>query len=967
MRRLITLVFVLSLVGGACTRIARDGVSVTTAFTTTTSAPTTTTRGPAAMPVFADDDEPLEIDPAVRQGVLANGLTFYIRENAAPGGHAQLRLAVKAGSVQETADQRGVAHYLEHMMFNGTERYPANELVRVLQRFGAEFGPDINAYTSYEETVYFIDLATDDPATIETGLDVLVEWASAATIDPVEVSLEKGVLLEEWRVRDQGFWGRYFVGVTDRLLAGTLYAERNPLAGPALLDTTTVEGLRDFYDTWYRPDNMALVAVGDFDADDMEALIEERFGGLAPRGSAEPVPELTTEPFSEPAFLIMADPESPETFVELNYPVPVDGDPSTVGSVRQSIAGQIAFDIIATRLREDTLEGVTPFFDPSFAANPLVRAQASPGVAAYTTPEDLGATTEALLLEVERARRLGFTPDELDRAVERYRALVEAEYEQRGSTQDRQYASTYVEHFLGGEPATSATKWRALSLRLLEEMTIDQVWATFATAIESTQPLVILAGPEASAEVFPDEDALGTIIAEIAASTIPPRDDEVIEVAALMERPEPAGVTSRRTFSDTGLPLLVLDNGARVVLFPTTIHEGHTTLIAASPGGWALLTEGEVAEAKLLDAIIGGSGLADLDAVALDRHLVGKVVSLAPFVDEVEEGFFGEASTKDLEILLQLLYLQMTQPRFDPIAVDIVQKRWQPVVDAPNAVPDRAVAVALAELRYPDDPRFGYLLTPTELEALDLAEAQAVFADRFGNAADFVFALVGDFEASEAEDLVRRYIGSLPSASGTEGYENVRPEAPIGVVEHVVQAGMGVRGGVAFHFTTPVELDPENRVATAVLEAVIQDRLTTHIREELSASYSPVVRIDIVEEPEGLIEVMIRIDGDPANLDQVVAATLETLRDLVEVGPTDDEFAIAREQVFRNYQLIDNFSLADAIIFSAFHPGEAYSEIVTRIDRVLVVEVDDIRDLAERVVTLDDYIEVRLVPVGFSG
>jgi len=973
MRRFRTLLAVLAVVvascgGGTGGTTSTTGVPAdTTTSTVARGTTTTTTRGPASVPEFPDDDEPLELDPAVVQGTLANGLTYYIRENQAPGARAQLRLAVRAGSVQEEADQRGVAHYLEHMMFNGTERYPANELVQVLQRFGSEFGADINAYTSYEETVYFLDLPTDDPATVETGFDVLFEWASAATIDPAEVDLERGVLLEEWRLRDQGFWGRYFVGVTERLLAGTLYAERSPLAGPELLDTTTVEGLSDFYDTWYRPDNMAIVAVGDFDAGDIENLIRERFDDLGPRGSDDTVPDIATEPFDEPSFFIMADPESPETFVELNYPVPVDGDPATVGAVRTSLATQLAFDMLSTRLHEDTLRAVQPYWDPSFAANPLIRAQASPGVAAYTSPGDLPATTEALLVEVERARRFGFTEDELTRAVDRLRASIESEYEARGSTQDRQYASIYTEHFLGGDPAASAGAWRDLNLRLLDEMTAGQVWDTFAATIESTEPLLILAGPATAASEFPDEAALRTLLGDVAMSEIGPRSDDVVAVGPLMEAPEPGPVDSRGTFSDTGIPLLQLANGAWVVLFPTTIHQGHVTLIAGSPGGWALLPSRQVAEARLLADILAASGVGDLDAVALERHLVGEVVELAAFVDETMEGFYGTAASGDLETLLQLLHLQLVDPRFDGIAVDIVRNRWEPIVEDPLAVPDRAVAVTLADVRYGGDPRFAHLVPADELAELSTGDTAALFANRFGNVGDFVFALVGDFDADEAEDLMLRYIASLPGAADVEPFNDIRPDAPMGVVTEVVEAGSGVRGGVVFHFTTPVALDPEVRVRADVLEAIIQDRLTTRIREELSASYSPSVRVDLIEDPSDLVEITIRIDGDPETLDDVVAATLEDLQRLVASGPSADQFAIGREQVLRNYELINNVALAEAIIFTAFHAGEPYSEIITRIDRVAGVAIGEIRDLIGKVITLDDYIEIRLVPVGFSG
>ena len=263
------------------------------------------------------------------------------------------------------------AHYLEHMMFNGTERFPANELVKVLSRFGAEFGPDVNAYTSYEETVYELELATDEIEILETGFDVLFEWATAVTLDPAEVDLERCVLVEEWRLRDQGFSGRYHLGVSEYLLDDTAYADRSSLADPEQLETTTLEGLRDFFETWYRTDTMAVIAVGDFDAAAVEQMIVDRFGDLAGPADPEPVPRPTTSVSTEPGFFVLADPEFPETWSELNYPVPLDRNSSSVGAVRQSFALDLAFEILATRLEEDTLLGRTPFFDSGRAANDL--------------------------------------------------------------------------------------------------------------------------------------------------------------------------------------------------------------------------------------------------------------------------------------------------------------------------------------------------------------------------------------------------------------------------------------------------------------------------------------------------------------------------------------------------------------------------------------------------------------------
>ncbi|MGI9647630.1 MAG: M16 family metallopeptidase, partial [Acidimicrobiia bacterium] len=369
------------LVAAACSSSSEDSTTTSTISSTTTTTvarTTSTTVAAASMPEFDDDGEMISVDPDVTIGVLDNGLTYYVRRNTRPGARAQLRLAVAAGSALEDEDQRGVAHYLEHMMFNGTESFPANELVRVLERFGSEFGPDINAYTNLDETVYELEVPTDTPGILETALDVLFEWSAKATIDPDEVEAERGVLLEEWRLRSQSFSGRYFDAVSDVLLQGSPYAGHDPLAEPDELDVTSADTLRRFYEDWYRPDLMAVVAVGDFEVEEVEQLIRERFGQLEPVASPRPRPVFHTDPFTTTGAVVLADPESPNAFVELNYPLS-QLERTTVGAARQELALSLAFEMIRVRLDEDSRRTDAPFFNPSHAANPYVTAQRTPG------------------------------------------------------------------------------------------------------------------------------------------------------------------------------------------------------------------------------------------------------------------------------------------------------------------------------------------------------------------------------------------------------------------------------------------------------------------------------------------------------------------------------------------------------------------------------------------------------------
>jgi zinc protease len=945
-RRHLAVVVALTLIAAACSS-SDDGAGTTTTNAQQQRGGTSTTTAPT-MPTYDDDSDLLGVDNAIRIGVLDNGLTYYIRENDSPGGRAQLRLAVEAGSIQEVDDQRGVAHFLEHMAFNGTERFPANELVLVLQRFGAEFGPDINAYTSYEETVYELELPTDDGATVEAGFDVLFEWASGIALDPAEIDLERGVLVEEWRLRDQNFWGRYFEGVTEILLADSEYEDRGPLGSPDDVAGTTREGLLDFYETWYRPDSMAIVAVGDFDADVIERFISERFSALTNPPDAPEVPTPSTLPAESPAYFILADPEYPQAWAELNYPLPAPEEPATVGAIRQSMA----FDITA------------PFFDPSFAANPLVRGQRSPGLATFTEPASLGEATEALLLEVRRATVHGFGETELNRALDEHRAAVELAYDERATTQDAEYADRYVEHFLGQGPIASADEWRDLQLRLLDEMTTDNVWQTFTAALAPTEPFVILVSPEADTDVIPNESDLREIVARTAEAEVEPWSDESETIESLMETPAATAVADRGRFSDTGLTEITLANGARVVFLPTTIRDDVVVLRAASPGGWSVVPAADAAEAQLVSQIVTTSGVGDLDQVDLERFLAGINASITPFIDETTEGFYGEAATTDLEPLLQLVNLYMTSPRFEQRAKDVVIAENLPFAADLALIPDLAAATELADIRFGGDARFRLLPPAEDLETFDLDAAAATYRDRFDDPGDFVFAFVGDFNEASLEDLARRYLGSIPGPGTADGFTDVRPQAPPAVVESTVAAGTGELGGVTMLFSSKIDLDAGTRIAIDLLELVLQQRLTERIREELSASYSPFAFASLIEDAEQSVELQIQISGDPTGLDEVIDATLAELTDLVTNGPTADELAIAQEQLRRDYELLSNEFLGEAVLFSALHPDELLSQVTERINQTGDATAAEIKELAERMIPIDRYIVVKLVPAG---
>ncbi len=959
-----TTALVLALVASACTSSSSDPTTTTTVIPdppgTTSTAPATS---PVEMPSFPDDDVAVDVDSGVTIGMLDNGLTYYIRRNTRPGTRAQLRLAVRAGSAVEDPDQTGVAHFVEHMLFNGTEAFPANELIKVLERFGSEFGPDINAFTSYDQTVYELQVPTNDPDSLETAFDVLAEWSSRATFDPAEIDLERGVMLEEWRLRSQSFGGRYFEAVSELLFEGSPYAGHDTLAGPSELDATTPETLTRFYEDWYRPDLMAVVAVGDFSVAEVEQLIRERFGPLQNPANPRLRPDFFTAPATEARFAVLPDPEYQGAFVELNYPLPAL-ELGTIGAERQGLALGLAFDMIVTRLQEDAQLGGVPFFEASYAENPFVDEQRTPGLGAFSDPVDLAATAEAVLIEVQRALQFGFGADELERSIDIVRDEVELAFDSRASKQDVQYADEYLSHFLVGSSIPDSRARRDLLRRLLDQMTTAQVADTLRATLRTTQPLVIVAGPDSAAAQIPTADTLAEIVTRVALTEVGPRSDDALVVESLMTAPDPVDIVDRGTLGRLLPTVIELENGVRVVYLETDIAADTVTFGAMSPGGWLVLPAEDAVEGRLVGDIVVGSGVGDFNQVTLDRFLTGETVQLVPYIDEDTEGFFGSSDTAGLELLFQLIHLYMTEPRVDQQTFANLLGQLRPLAAAPDSVPLLALANEVNRLRYDDDPRYLDLPTVADLDNFDLDRALAVYRERFADADDFVFAFAGDFAPGRLEELSRRYLGTLPSLPTSEPFPSGRPLAPTGVLTRTVEAGEGELGAVAFVFTTERIVDNDTEIRLAVLESVLNQRLTELLREELSATYSPLVTTSAQFGGINEIEVYVQVSGDPEGLETIREAFLAALSSLRLDGPTEDELAIAIRQVTSNFEFVTNPFWVGAMLFYSQVPGADPEDLISRIADAEAVTARQVRDLSRLLLPAHRYIQVKLIPAG---
>lgn len=940
--------------------------------TTTEAAPSTTEPPPPLGTVEAPDASGLpsltEGDDDTITGTLDNGLRYLVRENDNPGSKVELRLVIDAGSGLEDDEQVGGAHFLEHMLFNGTEQFPKNELIDVLRSFGAGFGADVNAYTSYDETVYTLTVPTSDPAFVATGLDVLEQWLSSATIDPDEVVAERGIVLDEWRVRDQTSNGRLFDEVADFFLAGTAYEGHTPIGGSEAIETTEDDDLRRYYDDWYRPDNASVIVVGDVDAENMEQQVIDRFADEESRGSAPERVTLTVEPETTARARVASDVDLAEGYAFVTLPVaPMPGE-SIEADAQTELYRQLAFEIIGTRLNNDALSGDAPFDSAEVANSEFVRELVAPEIFVTVDGENVEAAVQAIIDEYERVVRFGFTSDEVSRAAGRFLSGAQTSFDGRNSRQDASFADEYVDHVLTGDPFVTAQREFDFITAAMDAATPANVAYVFVELLEVAGPHIFAAVPADELDATATADVLVAIAELVEDRELEPRETSTAIGAELMERPDPITEVDRFDLADDPFAnfidptVLVFENGVRVALNTNTIVEGQVFLEGRSPGGLVALDDADVPNGDALGSVVGRSGVGDFGPVAIDEFLDGKDVEVAPSVGIFEDRFDGISATTDLEVLFQLIHLGMTEPRVDPVALEQYLDDQLPFAENPGLDSGYAEFVALQDARY-DDIRF-LAPTPETLMTVDAEGLARVAADRFGDASDWTFSLSGDFDIAQAVELAQSYFGTLPSTGRVEeiGFEEEAP--PEGVVLVETEAGEGETANVSFLFTSEATTDRRDDILARVAQEVVSNRLTDFIREELGDSYSPFGQLQIGSGDSPQSDYYISVSTGPDLVDEVSTAVLDQLADLRSSGPSDREFDNAFATVGEQLNFFNNGQINDEVLDVLVDPvgSEDFDDFLYELEALPSISSDDVQAALQQWTSADQYIEVRVLP-----
>jgi zinc protease len=915
---------------------------------------------PAAAQGEPDSAHALSVDPSVRHGVLPNGFSYYLKRNDYPEKRAELRLVVAAGSILEDDDQRGLAHVLEHLAFSGTPHFPKRELMQYLQQVGMRAGSDVNASTSYDETIYDLTVPTHRSETFEQALTIIEDWAHRLTLDPAELERERKVVLEEWRLR-RGAGRRIGERHTAVLLQGSRYPDRSPIGEISVLRSAPIDAVRRFYADWYRPDLMALVVVGDIDPAALESRVRTQFGAVPAPSSPRQRQRFSVPAHPSTRVSIVADSEATATTVSVAYKRPWR-PVRTVGDFRLRLVRGLHDAMLNARLAERTLEPSAPFRAAGVGEDTPAWGTVALRLAAEVPDSAVLAGLEGVLQEMDRVGASGFTASELDRQKTVVLRGYEQREAQRSNITSAAFAAGLVSGYLYGVPSVSVEDEIALARRLLPGITLEEVSRSGVDRMEGASRVVMVSAPGSAERLLPADSMLVGVL-ERRHAVLAAYVDTTISAPLLAREPVGGKVVQATAADSLGIHRWVLSNGLRILLKPTTFNPDEVMLTSYRDGGTSVASDGELIPAATAASLVCGSGVGRLDAVALSRRLAGKAVRVSCDISEHGEGLSGGASPRDLEALLQLIYLQFTEPRLDPR----VSQRYRAELSAAllhrDADPGTAYSDTLAMLLTNHHPR-ARLLDSTYVEALDPEKSLAFFRDRFADAGGFTFVLVGAFEPDSIRPLVERYLGGLPTTGRASRWRDhgIRPSP--GVVQRLIRKGREPKASTTLIFhgsATPTQVEDR---ALAVLTSVLRHRLEQRLRQDLGGVYGVSVDADLSTVPEGAFQIQLAFGADPARLDELTRATFAEITRLQRDGPTAREVETVREEYRRMVEIVrrTNGYWVSAI---ARHDSWQWPMSPGITDRLMeTMSPRRVREAARRYLDRANHLQVSLLPEG---
>lgn len=910
-----------------------------------------------------DLNAPIPIDSSVRIGMLPNGMRYYIRENKKPENRAELRLAVNAGSLQESDNQLGVAHFVEHMAFNGTKNFPKQDLVNYLESTGTRFGADLNAYTSFAETVYMLQARTDSLALLQQGLLILEDWAHAVTFDETEIEKERGVVLSEWRSRlspEQRMQQQYY----PVLYKDSRYAKRLPIGDPDIIENIDPQLIKQFYQDWYRPELMAVVAVGDFDARWMEMELIKRFCNIPKQEAASAHIDYAIPRPSGTSFAIISDKEAAFTNAQIIYKHPHQPT-KNIQDFKQRLTHTLYNRMLGARLFELQQQPKPPF---TFASSGYGNNLADLDTYFVSATTGAGKSVEglkAVLLETRRATLHGFNVTELVRQKAEILLAAESELRESDKIRSGSLAGQYVYHFLDDNPIPNAEQYYQLCKDLLPLITLADVNQLPNQWLASNSQVIIVTGPEKQDVPLPTQDELRELLIEIEQSTPLPYEDQVSDEPILNKILPAKSIASEKHFEELDVWELQLENGVKVVLKPTDFQNDEIRMNAFSPGGHSLYPDDDFMNASSAAQIVDFSGVGPFDVTTLQKKLAGKKLSVSPYISEMYEGFNGYCSPDDLETMLQLTYLYFTEPRKDSNALQSIVSRQKSIVENMMANPYYYFNEERSKIKYDSHPR--RLMTKmADLEQLSIDKAYAAYRDRFADASDFTFVFVGNIDPKEIKPLLATYLGNLPNISRKENWRDVHADLVPGRIDTTIVRGQAPKAIVELDFHGDFDYFGENtRYHFYSMLDLLRIKLRESMREDKGGVYGVSVNGVPTLFPKQQYRITISFYCEPNQADSLIQTALADIEQIKQEGAASENLQKIKEtQKQSRTKAIKENSYWSGQLTARYQNGLSLEGILLDpyLELVDTLHSNAIQQAAQQYFTYDNFMKIVLLP-----
>ena len=917
----------------------------------------------ASTTLFAQqlkETDAIPFDASVKKGKLKNGLTYYIKKNAKPENKVDLRLIINAGSILENDDQQGLAHFMEHMCFNGTKRFPKNQLVDYLQSIGVKFGQHLNAYTSFDETVYFLPIPSDSPEKVEKGFQIIEDWAFNADLTPEEIDKERGVVLEEYRL-GLGASKRMQDKYIPKMMYNSQYANRLPIGKKEILENFTYDKVTSFYKDWYRPNLMSVIVVGDIDVAEMEKKIKDHFEKYQNPKNEKPRKTFEVPNHKETFVSIESDKEAAQTQIQLLYKD--YGSPKkikTIGDYKNRLAEGLFSTMLNNRLNELT-NSPTPPFTYGYTYHGGTFAREKEGFQSFAMIDEKKQieALKVLVSENERVKKFGFTAGEFERAKNEILSRTESSFKDKDKTESENFVWECQSNFLEGMPM-SGIEWEYATIqKILPTINLTQVNGLIKDFIKDDNRVIVITSPEKEGlKKVTEAEVLEAL--KVNTNDLKPYEDKAVASSLIRSTVKEGSITKKETNDKIGATTLTLSNGAKVTYKKTDFKNDEIMLEAISFGGSNLYSNDEMKKTQFANGGLTEAGFSGLKQNDIDKFMAGKIASVYPYISNTTEGFRGSTTPKDLEYAFQMIHAYFTDLNFDADAFEGYKQKqsnfFENMISQPNFYFQQEFYTYLNK----ENPRWnGIVPTAEKWNETDYKLAYNKFKERFSNAGDFEFFFVGNVDDAKMEEFAKKYIASLPSNGTKETAKDLGYRFLKGDIKKVVNKGKDPKSNVTIMFYGDAPYSAKEAVAMTALGEVLTIKLVEELRENESGVYGVNARGSMSKVPYGSYNFNISFPCGPENAEKLTASALAELDKIIKNGPEEKDVNKYKEaealdykkKIKENRYWMTNFT-------RSFTNGSSPEEILTASDKVKEVTAKDIQDVAAKYLSKDKVIGI---------